>query len=255
MNHKRFEMKIVGLAVVFGASAFFHACAQEAQITVRVVDFHTGLPISNTVVDAGFDTNIKPGWGWGAGAPNVVIGTTDTNGVCVLNGRHDGGSVGIAVTNTSTYYGSGCSVIFTNVTLGITGRRWQPWNPTVELRLKKVGNPIPLFCKGVGGKERIPARNVPVGYDLLKGDWVKPFGNGRIADLIFTYTNAPDRTVATRYGDVCIYDCVLHATVSNDGDGFSSVVLLPQDEKNNFKLPPTAPGLLGSYFDIIHFIA
>ena len=53
--------------------------------------------ITNAEVRAGFNTSIKPGWGWGGGRPNREAGLTDTNGVCTLTGSGNGGSVGIAV--------------------------------------------------------------------------------------------------------------------------------------------------------------
>ena len=217
--------------------------AQEGRATVRVVDFHTGLPISNVVVDAGFETNIKPGWGWGAGKPNSVIGVTDTNGICVLTGQGDDGSVGIAVTNTAAYYGSSCSIRFTNMAWSVTGQKWQPWNPTVELRLKKVGKRIPLYTKKIGAVTpvRIPDASKSAGFDLLMGDWVKPFGNGKTEDLVFTYTNVPNKTITTRYGNVVIYDCSLCVNVSNDGDGFLPVLVSLRKEKSNLRLPPIAP--------------
>ena len=79
------------------ATLAFPALAQEGQVTVRVTDFDTGAVITNAEVRAGFNTSIKPGWGWGGGRPNREAGLTDTNGVCTLTGSGNGGSVGIAV--------------------------------------------------------------------------------------------------------------------------------------------------------------
>ena len=62
--------------------------------------------------------------------------------------------------------------------------RWEPWNPTIEVVLKKKRNPVPMYIKG-GKSTPIPIFNQPLGYDLAKGDWVSPHGEGIISDFIF----------------------------------------------------------------------
>ena len=216
------------MSVAFIFCGIFSAHAQQARLTASIVDFDTGLPISNIVVRASFDTNIKAGWGWGAGKPNHVFGMTDTNGVCVFDGDGDGGTAGISVSYTPVYYGSSCGVTFTNVTLGITGRRWLPWNPTLELRLHKVGDPIPLYAKHFGAFApyvKIPEFGKPVGFDLLKADWVEPYGKGEQPDFVFTINVKMGGKTKSGYN---IHDSSLYLGFSNEGDGIQSVYASPQ---------------------------
>lgn len=61
----------------------------------------------------------------------------------------------------------------------------------LRLNIKEIKNPIPLFAKNYlkerGGPLSIPRHGVPCGYDLERGDWVAPDGEGVISDIIFTY--------------------------------------------------------------------
>lgn len=52
---------------------------------------------------------------------------------------------------------------------------------TLTIREKK--NPIPLYAKGV--QTVLPQIGGVFGFDLKKGDWVKPHGNGNRTDLMF----------------------------------------------------------------------
>jgi hypothetical protein len=67
--------------------------------------------------------------------------------------------------------------------------RWEPWNPTIEVVLKKKRNPVAMFQKSHEALP-VPRFDSPVGYDLEKGDWVAPHGSGMISDLVFTCTNS-----------------------------------------------------------------
>ena len=219
---------MIGMSVAFVFCGACSAHAQRVRLTARVVDFDTGFPVSNMTVKAWVDTNIKSGWGWGAGTPSRVFGMTDTNGVCVLDGDGDGGTAGVSVSNTPAYYGASCSVKFTNVTIGIGGRKWQPWNPTLELRLHKVENPIPLYAKHVGviaPYVKIPEFEKPVGFDLLKADWVKPYGKGEQSDFVFTINVQKGRM--TKRGTQS-HESSLNLGFSNEGDGIQSVYALPK---------------------------
>jgi hypothetical protein len=57
--------------------------------------------------------------------------------------------------------------------------------------LKKIGKPIPMYAKQIDSII-FPAYNKAVGYDLMAGDWVAPYGKGVTADFLFTenHTNA-----------------------------------------------------------------
>lgn len=61
--------------------------------------------------------------------------------------------------------------------------KWQPWNPTIEVVLKRIRNPVPMYAKRVHGE--VPAKDTDVGYDMAIGDWVTPYGKGKLADMVF----------------------------------------------------------------------
>lgn len=60
--------------------------------------------------------------------------------------------------------------------------KWQPWNPTNTAILKPIKNPIPMYVKSVN--LGIPKYGEALGFDLKKGTWVAPYGNGVHTDLI-----------------------------------------------------------------------
>ncbi len=192
--------------------------AQTGQISVRVTDFETGAMIPNAKVSAGFFTASGPGEGWGGGRPNRETGHTESNGICTLTGSGNGGGVGFSAGKDGYYGSTGHSLHFTNVT-GLVRKKYQPWNPILDIVLKPVGKPIAMYAKNVP-YQKISVRDKPVGYDLEAGDWVSPYGEGSVEDILFTFHAKPEKSVHTRYGTVKFYDQTLIASVSSDGDGF-----------------------------------
>ena len=218
--------------------AFDSVNAQEGCITVRVFN-ESGQVISNALVSAGFGTMIKPGWGWGGGKPNTVKGYTDTNGICVLTGEGNGGEVGIAVSKDGYYGSGGFNIIFTNVP-GIAFKRWQPWNPTTEVVLKRIGQAIPMYARSVGNAE-IPVEGKDLGFDLEKGDWATPYGKGETMDIIFRLDKNARGVVTNRYGTVRLFDDMLTISFFNDGDGIQSVLVPPRGGRSSLRLPAMVP--------------
>jgi hypothetical protein len=80
------------------------------------------------------------------------------------------------------------------------GRRWMPWNPTVDVVLKEKRKPIPLY----GWRSKIVRfpKGKEVGFDCEKGDLLAPYGKGEQADFTFFYTSAfnPERTASSSSG-------------------------------------------------------
>ena len=64
-----------------------------------------------------------------------------------------------------------------------TNGRWQPWNPTLTVVLKKIINPVPMYAKRVN--LGMPVFDKTVGFDLMEGDWVVPHGRGKVSDFVF----------------------------------------------------------------------
>jgi hypothetical protein len=106
-------------------------------------------------------------------------------------------------------------------------RRWEPWNPIVEIALKRKGPLLPMYAKRISTIE-LPKPAREIGYDFERGDWVAPQGKGKTADLIFTGS-----------GDVAKSSYRLQWTFSNPGDG---ICVVPQDQglRNELKSPKEA---------------
>ena len=221
-------------SVVFSAHAVE---VPEAMFTVRVIDEGGGV-MTNAEVHAGFVESIKPGWGWGGGKETQWQGRTDTNGLCVVTAECEG-EAGIAAGKDGYYWSSGYKVRFTNF-VGTVAKKWQPWNPVIDVVLKKIGNPIPMYARWVRDAI-IPKEGAAVGFDLQKGDWVAPYGRGEVVDIVFRLDRAPSRVVPSRYGDIRLFDDRLTVSFPNEGDGIQSVLVPHRGGRSNLRLPATAP--------------
>ncbi len=205
----------------------------KAMFTVRVID-ETGSLVTNAEVHAGFVESIKPGWGWGGGREKKWQGVTGTNGLCIVQETCQG-EAGVAVGKDGYYWSSGYKLLFTNY-VGTLKQRWEPWNPTVEVLLKRIGKPIPMYAKWIRDA-RMPADGQPIGFDLMKGDWVVPNGRGATPDFIMTLHRQVGGKTASGYQ---IHDTTLTITFSNDGDGIQSI-LVPPSRGSALRLPREAP--------------
>ena len=64
----------------------------------------------------------------------------------------------------------------------------------------------------------LPEQGKPIGYDLMKGDWVAPYGLGIISDLVINVTGVVSN-IQTRFGPYRECDLQMRVTFSNKGDG------------------------------------
>lgn len=108
--------------------------------------------------------------------------------------------------------------------------RWQPWNPTIDVVLKRKKNPVPMYAKRV--EVKVPEFDQPIGYDLVIGDWVAPYGKGRAVDLVFT----ANRKIVS--GDE--YDGTLTLSFAHEGDGLLAYEAA-QPDLPGLKMPYEAP--------------
>lgn len=198
----------------------YRLLAHEGRVTVRAVD-ESGLPIASAKVELQFTLAGLPGAGWGDYQINNIYGVTDTNGICTLTGKGDQPTASAGVFKEG-YYGESAGVTFTNTLLG----RWQLWNPTIEVVLKKIGVQVPMYARKIWKKD-IPAQGKPVGFDLMVGDWIVPYGKGEMADFLFQLDIGPTETITTHFGPHKLFDNKLTIHFSNDGDGIQSAVAYP----------------------------
>lgn len=131
---------------------------------VRVLD-ETGLPMKGVPVSMSFGHDV----------PTV----TNEEGIAVAEGQTRDG-VGFLIDLDGYYRSHGHLPNSKSVKLG----RWQPWGAINDVMVRKIENPISMYAvKKI--KVEIPELEQPCGYDLFKGDWVAPWGEGEHPDIIF----------------------------------------------------------------------
>lgn len=229
-------ISLLGLAVT---SQLLHAESSEelkhaaqygamAKLTLRVVD-DNGEVVPNATVNGGHSKSDS------YADVKRVEGTTDTNGCFAVEGKTNY-EIGYQITKHG-YYTTTDRYIFQKeakkqsiepVIKHFLGYRWQPWNPTNTVVLKKKHNPIPMYVKKIDTP--VPLRDTPVGFDLQAGDWVAPHGNGTQSDLLFMYK--------AEIQDFWNGSLELDITCTNGMDG---VIQLQKDMESNFHSTYEAP--------------
>lgn len=152
-------------------------------------------------------------------------GFTDRNGMISAIGR-SGPKIHCGA-NKGGYYHSNLQYWFKQEDQG----RWQPWNPTIDLVLKKIVNPVPMYAREL--HIEIPAMGKPLGFDLVQGDWVQPFGKGQNSDFVFNLTR--------RFENRRDFDVTLELGFSNAGDGIQSVYAPQTTMSDELRLPRIGP--------------
>ena len=140
--------------------------------TLKAID-ETGNPVAGAKIQIGYDMST-----------NVIVGLTDTNGM--FTASHKGRSENLAFqAEKAEYYPFQMSYHM--------GRNYKPdkWNPVQTVMLKRIIKPIPMYAKQV--RTHVPDLDKPMGYDLMIGDWIAPYGRGVQADILFTaHFDKPD---------------------------------------------------------------
>jgi len=193
----------------------------KVKVTAKVVD-ETGNAIKGVDVHISFEVAKAPREGWGTKNFGVK-GVSDEEGF--FTGEASASSrIGVTVRKEG-YYLSRQLYEFTSSSKLLN--RWEPWNPTVEVVMKKKRNPVAMYQKNTS-KTKIPVFDTPIGFDLEKGDWMAPYGKGIISDFIFTF-HAVDRA----YTD---YECSFTLTFSNEADGLQEY-FFDSKEQSYYKWP------------------
>jgi len=194
----------------------------EAKLTLNVVD-ETSQPVARANVGASFELSAEKS--------NDVEGQTDEKGAFVASGRTSNGHVSFGADLPGYYETSGVYQFWEE-----ESERWQPWNPTVVMVLKRILNPIPMYARRVSLS--IPEESKPVDFDLMAGDWVAPYGSGKVSDFRLR--------VVRQVRDFSDYSCTLELTFSNPDDGIQPFEA-PYNYGSALKSPHIAPET--GYFD------
>ena len=139
-------------------------------ITVKIVD-DLGQPVNAAKVQIGYTQG------------KLIEGLTETNGTFSASRTDRSWELGIHAKKDG-YYSS-----YISYTLYLPGQFDEQKvasnrNATLTLVLKKVGRPIPMYAKSLN--THVPDLDKPIGYDLMVGDWIGPYGSGICADILFT---------------------------------------------------------------------
>lgn len=216
----KFFMLMCGIVCIVNANHAFGY--STAKLTFKVLD-ETRNPIKGAMVYVSFMQADDSGIGLKTIRTNDI---TNSEGLVTFQGAGME-SVGATISKDG-YYQSGSGFKFTSSSKATN--RWEPWNPTVEVVLKKKRNPVPMYVNG--GIIQVPKFDEPVGYDLENGDWVSPYGEGKVSDFVFTY-HAKMRA----YRD---YECSFELTFDNDKDGIQEFSF-DSNEQSSYKWPFEAP--------------
>ena len=199
-----------------------------------VLDDITENPLANVSVGAGFTMDAGPVWENRFKYDHKQF-LTDANGVCKILGKSNCGKSGCYIRQPPQGFYKpvrGSSLRFEKKNIfGV----WQPDNLVVTLRLDRVEKPIPLFVKrveltntrkGIGGFD---GTNSVVRFDLMKGDWLAPYGKGETADLEFkTVLEIKGKERKFRYAskkveDVLLYELATGISPCSINDAISKV--------------------------------
>lgn len=184
----------------------------QAQFTVRVVD-EAGLPVAGAPVGT---TTSKRSVGKEARFPTEsanVLSLSDSSGLAFFRSPSVTGKFWVGNRPSDEFYYITKSLEFRFQQMD-SDKKWQPWNPTYELTVRRKVNPVALYAKKVGFNTKpflIPAGR-KVGFDLVVGDPVGPGFRGKVADFVFE--------VGGTFKDSSEYDSRLTVSFSNPADGF-----------------------------------
>lgn len=203
-----------------------------AKYTLKVLD-ESGMPIQGANASISFMQPKSTGWG---GETNFVSGDTDITGIYTGQGETE--QYGVYGAGAKGFYDTSLKYNGLKSVSGVIGfRRWQPWNPTLEVVLKKIKNPIAMYVYDTDWIE-LPKKGGFIGYDLIKQDWLIPHGKGITADFSlriisdmradFDYDIDFEIAFSSELDGIQPFD-----TKSNDGSELKSDHLAPETNYNN----------------------
>jgi hypothetical protein len=190
------------------------------QLTLQIIE-ENGKPVENAEVEGYFGASYH--------------GTTDSQGMYTIKGTSM--DLHFAVTKIGYYDTDGIYDFSIRGPSDDSRKqgRWLPWNPTYKVLLRKKINPVGMYWRQMSVV--LPTQGEPIGYDLLKGDFVVPYGKGDKADFVFT--------VHGEFIDYTNQQSSLTITFSNKGDGIKFLEAPAYNREyigeSQFKLPYYAP--------------
>ncbi len=172
-------MKWYGLTV---ACLCLTACGDPEQQFRLTATAEDGTPVAGASCKAWFTRN-----GEGDALRNrLVTAVTNREGIAELRGETLYYPSGIGAEMDGFYRSKAHKLWIT----GKSGNRWEPWPVEVELVMKKVTSPHPMYAVNAFDNFFFKILNLdtgkPLGFDLEVHDWVKPHGTGQVADFLIS---------------------------------------------------------------------
>ena len=220
-----------------------------AKVSIKVVD-ETGKAI-----DAARTELCLKG---GCLTKDAIRGISNSDGIFVASGNSPDGVIGGSVEKEG-YYNSTFHNDFVRSSLGM----WQPWNKELKVVLRQKLEPIPMYARHRWVK--VPVVGKRVAFDLMKFDWVSPYGLGIVEDFIIEvdskYLSYDDRTSTTTLSFSNKLDGIQEFKVDTGGDfGVGSAFRTPRyapeagyKNKITARLDTKSPGFSYQTRDIYYF--
>ena len=167
----------------------FVTCAiwgDTVKFRVLVLDSQTDLPVPGAVINAGFEED-RGVWARDRYKCTFKQYVSDNNGCAQVQGSSNNGEAGATIVSAEGYYTPAHSDVPRFHKKNFFGV-WQPDDIVVTVKLQRVERPIPLWVKRSVLDVDKDISNVNKGkfaYDLMMGEWLPPFGKGRVADIEF----------------------------------------------------------------------
>lgn len=153
----------------------------DAEITFQVLDV-AGNPIPNVGVSLWYVCDYPKLKKWSEALK------TDTNG-CVVASGHVNCSIGIRA-DKDGYYESFEKIVLpkTKANPAIVDGKWQPYGEKRVIVLYRYENPIEMPGAYERTDVKIPAFGKWLQYDLEKGNWLPPYGDGSCPDVLLRFS-------------------------------------------------------------------
>ena len=226
-------MKVITTLCLLYVLNPFCALAYSASYVLHVEDFRTGQALRNIPCETIFTTHTGNWNDMSRG--RLEQGVTNADGDFRFKGESDVSHVTYSIrTEGVVYYPVIRKRLEFSGVSGVVSRHWEPYDSIVTVRLQRVEHPIPLFVKrvelrdyerGIGGFD---GTNGVLRFDLMKGDWLPPYGNGEVSDIRLTSScKITDRERKYSYAsqkekDVLFYELSNEASFG-DKDDFVSL--------------------------------
>ncbi len=211
------------------ASSLGFAFTPSTKFNVMVNDSETNLPLSNVNVRTTFQLSRNP-FGIEGNSDIREIKKTDTNGFVEFEGKDCTESMGVTIFAENYYTGTG-GFEFTKRNRILN--RWEPWNQTIDIFLRKIKDPVPMISFSLGSSwKRIPKQNIAIGFDMVKGDFIKPYGTGLVADF---------NIIATGFKNENETSATYIVSFPNPMDGIQTYIPSEKMKYSAYKFPYQAP--------------